>query len=291
VKYGVIEQMRQDYPVPPMCRLLGVSVSGYYAWRKRSPSLRAQQEPRLEAEVLAAHQRTRESFGPERLQKHLDEHGVRLGVHRIKRLRKKLGLRCRQKRKFKATTNSKHDLPVAPNLLNQDFTATSPNQAWCGDITYIATDEGWLYLAGLKDLFSGELVGYAMSERMTKHLVMQALFRAVASQRPAPGLIHHTDRGSQYCAHAYQDLVGQFRMQASMSRRGNCFDNAPIESFWGTLKSELVYHRRFATRDEAKRAISEYIEMFYNRQRTQARLDYLSPVAFTQRYYLNQVAA
>jgi putative transposase len=148
-----------------------------------------------------------------------------------------------------------------------------------------------LYLAGLKDLFSGELVGYAMSERMTKHLVMQALFRAVASQRPTPGLIHYTDRGSQYCAHAYQELVGQFRMQASMSRRGNCFDNAPIESFWGTLKSELVYHRRFATREEARRAISEYIELFYNRQRTQARLDYLSHVAFTQRCYLNQVAA
>ncbi len=291
MKYGVIEQMRQDYPVPPMCRLLGVSTSGYYAWRKRPASSRAQQEPRLEAEVLAAHQRTRETFGVERLQKDLREHGVKVGVHRIKRLRRKLGLRCKQKRKFKATTNSKHDLPVAPNLLNQDFAATAPNQAWCGDITYIATDEGWLYLAGLKDLFSGELVGYAMAERMTKHLVMQALFRAVASRRPAPGLIHHTDRGSQYCAHAYQELVGQFHMQTSMSRRGNCFDNAPIESFWGTLKSELVYHRRFATREEARRAISEYIEIFYNRQRTQARLDYLSPVAFTQRYYLNQVAA
>jgi putative transposase len=173
----------------------------------------------------------------------------------------------------------------------QNFAATAPNQAWCGDITYIATDEGWLYLAGLKDLYSGELVGYAMGERMTKHLVMQALFRAVASRRPAPGLIHHTDRGAQYCAHAYQELVGQFHMQTSMSRRGNCFDNAPIESFWGTLKSELVYHRRFATREDARRAISEYIEIFYNRQRPQARLDYLSPVAFTQRYYLNQVAA
>jgi len=245
VKYGVIEQMRQDYPVPPMCRLLGVSVSGYYAWRKRPLPLRAQQEPRLEAEVLAAHQRTR----------------------------------------------SRHELPVAPNLLNQDFAASAPNQAWCGDITYIATDEGWLYLAGLKDLFSGELVGYAMSERMTKQLVMQALFRAVTSQRPPAGLIHHTDRGSQYCAHAYQQLVGQFRMQTSMSRRGNCYDNAPIESFWGTLKNELVYHHRFATREQAKRMVSEYIEMFYNRQRTQARLDYLSPVAFTQRYYLNQLAA
>jgi putative transposase len=291
VKYGVIEQMRQDYPVPPMCRLLGVSVSGYYAWRKRPLPLRAQQEPRLEAEVLAAHQRTRESFGPERLQRHLGEQGVHIGVHRIKRLRKKLGLRCRQNRKFKATTNSRHELPVAPNLLNQDFAASAPNQAWCGDITYIATDEGWLYLAGLKDLFSGELVGYAMSERMTKQLVMQALFRAVTSQRPPAGLIHHTDRGSQYCAHAYQQLVGQFRMQTSMSRRGNCYDNAPIESFWGTLKNELVYHHRFATREQAKRMVSEYIEMFYNRQRTQARLDYLSPVAFTQRYYLNQLAA
>ncbi|OXJ06766.1 hypothetical protein CFB39_38430 [Burkholderia sp. AU6039] len=166
--------MRQDYPVPPMCRVLGVSVSGYYVWRKRKPSERTQQEPRLEAEVLAAHLRTRESFGPERLQQHLKERGVRIGVHRIRRLRSKLGLRCRQKRRFKATTNSKHDLPVAPNLLSQDFSATAPNQAWCDDITYIATDEGWLYLAGLKDLYSGEIVGYAMSERMTKHLVMQA---------------------------------------------------------------------------------------------------------------------
>jgi putative transposase len=152
--------------------------------------------------------------------------------------------------------------------LNQDFSVSAPNQAWCEDITYIATDEGWLYLAGLKDLFSGELVGYAMSERMTKHLVVQALFRAVASHRASVGLIHHTDRGSQYCAHAYQDLVSQFGMQASMSRRGNCFDNAPIESFWGTLKSELVYQRRFVTRQQAKQEISEYIEIFYNRQRT-----------------------
>ncbi|MBB3005087.1 transposase [Paraburkholderia tropica] len=181
VKYGVIEQMRQDYPVPPMCRSLGVSVSGYYAWRKRTPSKRARQEARLETEVLAAQQRrTRESFGPERLQKHLEQHGVCVGVHRIKRLRRKLGSRCRQKRRFKATTNSKHDLPVAPNLLGQDFSVAMPDQAWCGDITYIATDEGWLYLAGLKDLYSGEIVGYAMSERMTKNLVMQALFRAVS---------------------------------------------------------------------------------------------------------------
>ncbi|WP_157646851.1 IS3 family transposase, partial [Burkholderia ubonensis] len=147
------------------------------------------------------------------------------------------------------------------------------------------------YLAGLKDLYSGEIVGYAMSERMTKHLVMQALFRAVATRRPPAGLIHHSDRGSQYCALAYQSLVNQFDMRASMSRRGNCYDNAPIESFWGTLKNELVYHQRFATREQARHSISEYIEIFYNRQRTQARLNYQSPVAFTQRFYLNQIAA
>ncbi|SEK15256.1 putative transposase [Paraburkholderia tropica] len=291
MKYGVIEQMRQDYAVPPMCRLLSVSVSGFYAWRKRPASLRAQQEGRLEAQVRAAHERTRQTFGPQRLQRDLADHGVHIGVHRIRRLRAKLGLRCKQERKFKATTNSTHDLPVAPNLLDQNFSVSSPNQAWCGDITYIATDEGWLYLAGLKDLFSGEIVGYAMSERMTKQLVMQALFRAVASHRPPPGLIQHTDRGSQYCAHAYQKLVRQFGMQASMSRRGNCFDNAPIESFWGSLKNELVYHRKFATRDQARKEIAEYIEIFYNRQRTQERLGYLSPAAFTRRFHLTTIAA
>lgn len=156
MRYGVIEQMRQDYPVPSMCRMLGVSVSAYYAWRKRSPSKRARQEARLETEIPAAHQRKRESFGPERLQEHLERHGVHVGVCRIKRLRRKLGLRCRQKRKFKATTYSRRDLPVAPNLLQQDFAVSAPDQAWCGDITYIATDEGCLYLAGLKDLYSGE---------------------------------------------------------------------------------------------------------------------------------------
>ena len=291
MKYGVIEQMRQQYPVPPMCRFLGVSISGYYAWRKRPLSLHDQQEPRLEAQVRAAHERTRETFGAERLQKELSSCGVQIGVHRIKRLRAKLGLRCKQKRKFKATTNSTHDLPVAPNILSQDFSVSAPNQAWCGDITYIATDEGWLYLAGLKDLYSGEIVGYAMSERMTKQLVMQALFRAVASHRPPPGLIQHTDRGSQYCAHAYQKLLKQFGMQPSMSRRGNCFDNAPIESFWGSLKNELVYHRKFATRDQATKEIAEYIEVFYNRQRTQERLNYLSPAAFTQRFHLSRIAA
>ena len=284
MKYQAMEPLRHQYPLWAMCRLLGVSASGYYAWRHRGPSPRAQQEPRLEAEIRAAHRRTRETCGPERLQKDLAAHGVQVGLHRIRRLRKKLGLRCKQKRKFKVTTDSKHGLPIAPNLLEQRFAVEAPDQAWCGDLTYIATDEGWLYLAGLKDLHSGEIVGYAMGERMTRQLVMQALFRAVAQRRPAPGLIHHTDRGSQYCAHAYRALMAQFGMQASMSRRGNCYDNAPIESFWGTLKNELVHHRHYATRQQASRESAESIDLLYNRQRRQARLGYLSPAAFRQQY-------
>ena len=291
MKYGQIEALRQHYPAAALCRLLGVSESGYHAWRKRPPSVRARQEARLEMEIRAAHQRTRETCGPERLQADLSDHGVRVGIHRIKRICKKLGLHCRQKRKFKATTDSKHTLPVAPNLLDRQFAVEAPNRAWVTDITYISTDEGWLYLAGVKDLFSGEMVGYAMSERMTKPLVMQALFRACATKRPGKGLIHHSDRGSQYCAHDYQKLLKQFGMIPSMSRKGNCWDNAPMESFWGTLKTELVHHRRFATRTQARQEITEYIEIFYNRMRRQARLGFLSPAAFTHNYYAKQITA
>ena len=291
MKYGWIETLRQQHPAGAMCRALGVSESGYFAWRKRPPSARAREEARLETEIRAAHQRTRQTCGPERLQADLADHGVKVGVHRIKRIRRKLGLRCRQKRKFKATTDSKHTLPVAPNRLDRQFEVAAPNRAWVTDITYVATDEGWLYLAGVKDLFNGEVVGYAMDEHMTRALVMQALFRAVALRRPDKGLMHHSDRGSQYCSRDYQDLLGQFGMVVSMSRKGNCWDNAPMESFWGMLKTELVHHRRFATREQARQEITEYIEIFYNRQRKQARLGYLSPASFMQQYYTRQMAA
>jgi len=274
-----------------MSRVFNVSASGYYAWLDRPQSRRAQEEARLEIEIRAADKRTRQSCGPERLQKDLSEHGVKAGVCRIKRIRKKLGIRCKQKKKFKATTDSKHAHPVADNQLNQQFETTAPGKIWTTDITYIPTDEGWLYLAGHKDLFSGELVGYAMGSRMTKALVMQSLFRAVAAKRPAKGLIHHSDRGSQYCSPKYRKLLEQFGMTASMSRKGNCYDNAPMESFWGTLKQELVHHRRYSTRQEAIREITEYIEVFYNRQRRQARLGYLSPVAYEQKFHAGQLAA
>jgi transposase InsO family protein len=286
-----MKEMRLKYSIPQMCRVLGVSASGYYRWLRRKPSKHAQEEGKLEVEIKAAHKRTRETFGPERLQRDLAAHGVKAGVCRIRRIRKKLGIRCKQKRKFKATTDSKHTLPVAENLVNQQFEATAPNRIWVTDITYIPTEEGWLYLAGHKDVFTGEIVGYAMGPRMTKNLVSQSLFRAVAAKGSVPGLIHHSDRGSQYCAHEYRKLLDQFHMRASMSRKGDCYDNAPMESFWGTLKNELVHHRRYGTRQEAIREITEYIEVFYNRQRRQARLGYLSPAAYERQFYEMALAA
>lgn len=291
MKYAQIDQLRLHHPVAVMCRLLSVSESGYHAWRQRPPSLRAQENAHLETEIKVAHRRTRETYGPQRLQSDLVDHGIPASVYRIKRLRTKLGLRCKQKRKFKATTNSNHSLPLAPNLLDRQFDVAAPNRAWVADITYIATDEGWLYLAGVKDLFNGELVGYAMAERMTKELVTKALFRAVVAKRPTKGLIHHSDRGSQYCAYTYQTSLRQFGMRASMSRKADCWDNAPMESFWGSLKNELVHHQSYATREQARREITEYIEIFYNRIRKQARLGYLSPAAFSQQYYAKQMAA
>jgi putative transposase len=274
-----------------MSRLLSVSASGYHAWRERPLSWHDQEELRLEIEIKAADRRTKQTYGAERLQCDLAEHGVQVGVCRIKRIRTKLGIRCKQKRKFKATTYSKHGLPIAENLLGQQFQVAEPNKVWLSDITYIPTDEGWLYLAGHKDLFTHEIVGYAMGERMTKNLVSQSLFRAVEAKCPAKGLTHHSDRGTQYCAYEYQHLLEQFSMIASMSGKGNCFDNAPMESFWGMLKQELVYHCHFRTRQQARRAITEYIEIFYNRQRLQAKLGFLSPAAFTRQYYAGLLAS
>lgn len=284
-----MKEMRLQYPVPLMRRVLDVSASGYYAWLHRPLSKRAQEDMLLEVEIRSAHKRTRQTFGAERLQRDMAEHGVYAGICRIKRIRKKIGIRCKQKKRFKATTDSRHTLPVAENLLDQQFKVSVPNTTWVSDITYIPTDEGWVYLAGHKDLFTGEIVGYAMGERLTKSLVSQSLFRAVAAKRPAKGLIHHSDRGSQYCSHEYRNLLDQFSMIASMSRKGNCHDNAPMESFWGTLKQELVHHRRYRSRQEAMEEITEYIEIFYNRQRRQARLGYLSPAAYEQKFYAGQL--
>jgi putative transposase len=260
VRYGVIEQMRQQYPVPrcagswvcpPAVTMHGAKGLPRCALSK-SPGTKRKYVP-----LTSVPERPLVRNGYRRSWLSAASRSVFTGSSVCAR---SSAFVCKQKRKFKATTNSTHNLPVAPNILDQDFSASEPNQAWCGDITYIATDEGWLYLAGLKDLFSGALL-----------------------RRPVE-LAH-------YCAHAYQKLVKQFGMEASKSRRGNCYDNVPIESFWGLLKNELVYYRKFATRAQAQKEITEYIEIFYNRQRTQERLNYLSPAAFTQRFHLNKIAA
>jgi len=286
-----MKELRLKYPVPLLGRVLSVSLSGFYDWTDRPLSKHDQEEGRLEVEIRAADKRTKQTYGPERLQCDLAENGVKVGICRIKRIRKKLGINCKQKRRFKATTYSKHNLPVADNLLNQQFTVSEPNKVWASDITYIPTDEGWLYLAGHKDLFNGEIVGYAMGERMTQNLVSESLLRALALKRPAKGLMHHSDRGTQYCSHEYRSILNQFDLRVSMSGKGNCFDNAPMESFWGTLKQELIYQRRYGSRREAIRDITEYIEIFYNRQRRQARLGFLSPAAYEQKFYAGLLAA
>jgi putative transposase len=271
-----------EFSIALMSRVLGVSRSGYYDWARREPSARAQADARLKVAIKAAHVRSRETYGPRRLQPELAEEGFVAGRDRIARLRQEMGLRCKQTCKFKATTQSNHSLPVAENLLDQTFAPSAPNEVWVTDLTYIPTAEGWLYLAGIKDVFTCEIVGYAMRARMTQELTARALFRAVQQKRPPPGLIHHSDRGSQYCAREYRALLAQFGLRASMSRRGNCYDNAPMESFWGSLKNELVHHRRDSTRVEAEASIREYIEIFYNRQRRHSRLGYLAPAVFAQ---------
>ena len=286
-----MKELRLDYPLPLVRQALSVSASGYYSWLDRPLSKWAREEARFEVEIKAAHKRTRQTYGAERLQHDLAEHGISVGICRIKRIRRKLGIRCKQKRKFKATTDSKHTLPIAENLLGQQFEVSAPNKVWVSDLTYVPTDEGWLYVAGHKDLFTGSIVGYAMGERLTRNLVSESLFRAIEAKCPAKGLTHHSDRGSQYCSHEYRQILEQFHMEVSMSGKGNCYDNAPMESFWGTLKQELVHHRRYRTRREAIQDITEYIEVFYNRQRRQARLGFLSPAVYEQRYYAGLLAA
>jgi putative transposase len=285
-----MKKMRLHYPIPLLSRILKVSSSGFYAWTNRPLSNWAKEEMRLEVAIKAAHRRTRKTYAADRLQHELAEDGIKVGICRIKRIKRKLGIRCKQKKKFKATTDSRHKLPVAEDLLKRQFKVYKPNTVWVSDITYVPTDEGWLYLAGHKDLFTSEIVGYAMGERLTRNLVSQSLLQAVTTRRPEKGLLHHSDRGSQYCSREYQGLLRQYGLEASMSGRGNCYDNAPMESFWGILKQELIHHRRYRTRREAIEDIKEYIEIFYNRQRRQAKLGFLSPVAFARKYYAGLVA-
>jgi putative transposase len=286
-----MSRQRHLYPVKLMARVLWVSRSGFYAWLTREPSLRSVNDEKMKPLIRIAHKAGRGTYGPRRIQTELQSTGTCLGRDQIGRLRREMGLRCVQKRKFRATTNSAHSLPVVENLLDQEFTVTDPGTVYGTDITYIWTDEGWLYLAGVKDLATKEIIGHAMGSRMTKELTHTALERAIRYRKPEPGCIHHSDRGSQYCAMSYQRAVVSLEMRSSMSRKGNCYDNAPVESFWGTLKEEMVYHRRFRTRVEAQAAIQEYIEVFYNRMRRHSALGNLAPAIFAENYYSERSAA
>ena len=281
MKYQFIADHQAEFSISLMGRVLGVSPSGYYAWRKRPPSAQKMADQSLVEQIEAIHQDSRRTYGSPRIHQELADNGVKCGHNRVARLMQTVGLAAKQHRKFKiTTTDSNHDYPVAPNVLDRDFTAEGPNQKWLADITYIPTDEGWLYLAAVLDLYSRRIVGWAMDDNLERHLVIPALQMALETRQPGPGLLHHSDRGSQYASQDYRDLLTKHQIQASMSRKGNCYDNAPMESFFGTLKTELIHQRHYLTPKEAKTDIFEYIEVFYNRSRRHSTLGYLAPVAF-----------
>ena len=275
--------MKTEHPIRALCDALEVSASGYYGWRQcqTQPSPRAQENARLVEQILQVHQASRQTYGSPRIQKVLSRAGHTYGRHRIARLMRQQGLCGRQKGRYCVrTTDSNHDEPIAPNRLATAPKATAPNQIWVGDITYIATDEGWLYLAGILDLYSRRLAGWAMSEHIDTELILTAWGMALTQRQPPAGLVFHSDRGVQYASCDYRHALEHAQAIASMSRKGNCYDNAAMESFWSTLKQELIYRRHFKTRAEARQAIFDFIEVFYNRQRLHSSLDYRSPVDF-----------
>jgi len=278
MRFSLIEQHARTYPVRLMCRVLGVSASGYYAWRSRPESPRAVANRHLLERIRRIHGDHLGRYGSPRMHAALQAQGHRVSRGRIERLMRRHGIRALARRRFRpATTDSRHPWPVAPNLLRQQFMASAPNRVWLADITYIPTDEGWLYLATVLDLATRKMVGWSMRDHLRTELTLGALMMAAQRQRPGPGLIHHSDRGSQYAAEAYARALASMGAEASMSRRGCCYDNAPMESFFHSLKVELVHQRRWATREEARRDLFGYIEGYYNRQRIHSALGYLTP--------------
>lgn len=269
-----------------MCSALGLSKSGYYAWCKRPPSPRSQENEQLSEQIQQIHQTSRRTYGAPRIHASLKEKGFQVGRHRVARLMSEQGICVRPKRKFKVTTDSNHAFPIAENVLNREFKVMEPDKAWVADITYIPTAQGWLYLAVIIDLFSRRVVGWSMAEHMRVDLVMGALQAALGHRvAAASGLLFHSDRGSQYASHEYREALQAAGIACSMSRKGNCWDNSVAESFFGTLKSELVHEREYETREDAKTDIVEWIEVFYNRERKHSTLNYCSPVQFEQQYW------
>jgi len=280
MKFRFISEHRGTFRVGRMCNVLDVSRSGYYAWRKRPESLRKKENRKLVAQIKVIHGQNRKVYGSPRIHSELRDKGVSCGRNRVARIMKQEGIRAIVPRKYKATTDSKHNLPVAPNLLKQDFDIKEPNKVWLADITYIATVEGWLYLASIMDLGSRRIKGWSMNNRITRGLTIDALKMAICNHPETKEIIHHSDRGSQYASHEYQKLLKDNGLICSMSRKGNCWDNAPIESFFHTLKTEWVYGFKYKTRQEAKTSLFDYIEMFYNRQRRHSALQYMNPCQY-----------
>lgn len=282
MRYRFICDHHREFRVRKMCEVLGVSRSGYYSWRDRPESRRSRANRALLPQIRLVHRRSRKTYGSPRMTEELHAQDIPCGENRVAHLMRRHGIRGQGKRKYRVTTNSRHHLPVAPNLLAREFIVDRPDTVWVSDITYIWTSEGWLYLAGVVDLYSRLVVGWSMSHRITKQLTLDALNQAIGRRHPPPGLMHHSDRGSQYAAGDYRNLLTNHQMICSMSRKGDCWDNAPMESFFASLKTELVYRERFATRAEAKAKIFEYIEVFYNRERRHSSLGFKSPVDFEQ---------
>jgi putative transposase len=278
--YSFIDAKKAEHAASRMCGVLAVSPSGYHAWKSREASPRRRQDLILSAHVRAAFHQSHGTYGSPRLAHELKAQGIAVGRRRTARLMRENGLQARQKRRFVRTTDSAHAFPIAPNLIGQCFDAQGPDEKWASDITYVWTRQGWLYLAVVIDLYARRVIGWEASDRMHAELPLSALAKALAMRRAGPGLIHHSDRGSQYCSNAYRAKLEDSGIAVSMSGKGNCYDNAMVESFFKTLKSELVWRTRFNTRGEAVSAIASYIDGFYNPSRRHSALGYVSPVQF-----------
>jgi putative transposase len=291
VKFVFIAAEKAQYPIRLLCEVLDVTRSGYYAWVDRPASPKRVADAQLLLEIKAALVRGRGAYGSPRIHRDLRAHGIRVGKKRIERLMHENGLEARQKRRFVHTTDSRHEYPIAPNLLDRQFDVDRVNQAWVGDVTYVPTAQGWLYLAVLLDLFSRRVVGWATSALNDRDLALSALQHALRARRPRPGLVHHTDRGSPYASDDYRRVLAAHSITASMSRTGDCYDNAVAESFFATLKAEHVDHEDFATRDLGTASIGDYIEGFYNCARRHSHVGYLSPIEFELRSQTKAIAA
>ena len=280
MRFGFVDEHRSVWPIRMICRVLEVSVSGYYAWRSRPESARSQANRALLEDIRLAHAESGGAYGAPRVHAVLRGHGRRVGRHRVARLMRRAGLRglAALPRRVR-TTDSRHDHPIAPNRIGRNFEAAAPNQVWLGDLTYVRTGEGWLYLAAILDLHTRKIVGWSMRETLHAEIALEALDMAVQRQRPAPGLICHTDRGIQYACEPYREALAAAKITPSMSRKGNCLDNAPMESFFHSLKVERVHHRIYATRAEARRDLFGWIEGWYNTHRLHSALGYRSPAA------------